>query len=186
MTGAKTRPTPVPRSFVQYPWNSWTYDQVAEVTSSARVATVTLKDIGDDLVMKLGLAGSPAELNYRIKVQAAQVWLTASGLAYPDLSVDFYEINGNTSNAASVRSTQNDKGTLNMPAKCGYRYPVMDQKDVLNSGADGLIILRAGAGGVATGMEISIRIQVLWQVRPDTSFVGFDEEEAGPIVSTEA
>lgn len=166
--GAKMVPSPVPRAFVQFPWNAWTFEDSLDVSSSEQILEITFAKIASQFQQKLGISGS---LSLRIKVQSAQVWCTASGLAYPQMQADFYEIGGNSANAASVRSSQADKGTLNMPARAGYIYPVSDSKDVLNSGESGLNIVAAKTQ-LTTGATLTIRVQVLWQIRPASSYIG--------------
>lgn len=166
MLGPKIVPSQVPRGFVQYPWNTWTYESVFTTTDNVSTFTVGVDELTADLVSKLGLSSSS---NIRLKVQTAQVWCTASGLVYPELAADFFEINGNSVNAASVRSSQRDKGTLNMPARLGYMYPVSDSKDVLNSGDATLNIVAASA--VEAGSNLTVRVHMLWQIRPTSSFI---------------
>merc|ERR1711965_618203 len=60
--------------------------------------TVTVTKILQNLTDNIGLDSTAS---IRVKVLSAQVWVTASGLQYPSLTADFYEINGNTANAAS-------------------------------------------------------------------------------------
>jgi len=161
MYGAKTVPSPVPRPFVQIPWNSWTYESTAPVTDPAVFTDINYGSLIGDIRGRCGIASGTS---IRVKVQAAQVWCTTTtALGYPSLEADFFEINGNTTNAASVRSTQTDKGTLNMPAKAGYIYPASDSKDVLNSGDANLVIVRAKGGAVGT--TLTFRVQLLWQAR---------------------
>jgi len=168
MMGAKMVPSMVPRAFVQFPWNSWTFEDSQDVSDTAtQTLEITFQKIASQFQQLLGISGS---LSLRVKVQSAQVWCTASGLAYPQMQADFYEIGGNTVNAASVRSSQADKGTLNMPARAGYIYPVSDSKDVLNSGESGLKIVAAKTD-LTSGATLTIRVQVLWQIRPSSSYI---------------
>jgi len=155
-------PSPVPRAFVQIPWNSWTYEFSEDVpaASANTPLTVTVTKILQNLTDNIGLDSTAS---IRVKVLSAQVWVTASGLQYPSLTADFYEINGNTANAASIRSTQSDKGTLNMPARAGYVYPVSDSRDVLNTGDGGLRVVVVPVG--SEGAKCTIRVQILWQSR---------------------
>jgi len=166
MMGCKTRPPQIPRTFVQYPWNSWTYESVFTTTDSIDSFSVTVEQLTADLTGKLGLSNDDG---LRLKIQHAQVWCTASSLVYPSIQADFYEINGNQANNASVRSTQIDKGTLNVPARAGYMYPVSDSKDVLNGGDTQLNVVAAKAD--ATGSTLTFRVHLLWQVRPSNSYI---------------
>jgi hypothetical protein len=165
MFGTRTVPPPVPKPFVQYPWNPWTYEGSFATESADQVFKIRVQEIMDDLKVKLVL---PNIDNLKLKIQSAQVWCTASGLVYPSLRAEFYELNADGGvNAISIRSTQSDKGTLNMPAKAGYKYPVSDAKDVLNSSDTLLDVVAASASGV--GSNLTFRVQMLWQVRPNTS-----------------
>lgn len=176
MFGTKTVPSPVPRPFVQYPWNSWTYEANFVTATASQVFKVTVAELTADIQDKLSL---DAVNNLKIKVQSSQVWCIASGLVYPSLQADFYELNGGSSNAASIRSTQADRGTLNMPAKAGYKYPVSDAKDVLNADDAALNIVAAAA--VDVGSNLTFRVQFLWQIRPVVSFLAFASTEGkGP------
>jgi len=166
MMGTRTRPPQIPRTFIQYPWNSWTYESVFTTTSQIDKFSVTIQELMSDLTGKLGLDSTTG---LRLKIQSSQVWCTASSLVYPSLSADFYEINGNTANAASVRSTQVDKGTLNVPARAGYLFPVSDTKDVLNDGDTSLNVVAAKAD--VTGSVLTFRVHFLWQLRPNSSFL---------------
>jgi len=166
MMGTRTRPPLIPKTFVQYPWNSWTYESVFTTTDQVSTFSVTVQELTSDLSSKLGLDSLDG---LRLKIQSAQVWCTASSLVYPSLQADFYEINGNQANAASVRSTQIDKGTLNAPARAGYLFPVSDSKDVLNDGDTGLNVV-AGKADTA-GSVLTFRVHILWQKRPTSSYV---------------
>lgn len=168
MQGAKTVPSPVPRTFVQYPWNSWTFEAITPTTGASQLVRTTVQDVFNDIITRLGLDASILD-SIKIKIQSAQVWATAAGLIYPNLRADFYEINQGTGgiNAASIRSTQVDKGTLNMPARAGYRYPVSDSKDVLNEGDKTLRIVDAVP--LDSGTVVTTRIHVIWVIRTAAS-----------------
>jgi len=159
LTGHKTVPATNPPAFVQLPWNSWTFERTDSTTSDLQGINITVGDVLTQIRSRLQLADSA---DIRIKVQSSQIWCTAAGLVYPDLEATFYELLGETTaNQQNPRSTQRDKGTLNMPARCGYMYPSADKREIVGSPQSGLII----SNGVATstGSELTFRIQVLWQ-----------------------
>lgn len=168
MTGHKTVPANNPPAFVQLPWNSFTFERTNQTTDAASSSTVTVIDVLTQIVNKVGLSTSP-DAQVRIKVRSAQVWCTVAGtLVHPDMEVQFYELSGeNTSAVQQPRSTQRDLGTLNLPAKVGYVFPLADAKEILAAPDAALRIVTATVA--ETGSELTTRIQVLWQSSPDTS-----------------
>jgi len=159
LTGHKTVPATNPTAFVQLPWNSWTFERLETTTANLQGINITVSDILAQIRSRVLL---DANADIRIKVQSAQIWCTASTLVYPDLEATFYELVGeSTSTNQYPRSTQRDKGTLNMPARCGYNYPSADKREVLGAPESGLIV----STGVATdtGSNLTFRVHVLWQ-----------------------
>merc|ERR1711998_505760 len=159
LTGHKTVPALNPPAFVQLPWNSWTFERLETTTANLQGINITVSDILAQIRSRVLL---DANADIRIKVQSAQIWCTASTLVYPDLEATFYELVGeSTSTNQYPRSTQRDKGTLNMPARCVYMYPSADKREIVGTPEAGLIV----STGVATasGSEITFRVQVLWQ-----------------------
>lgn len=159
LTGFKTVPADNPPAFVQVPWNSWTFERTDISTQAFESTTITVKDILDQIKSKVKLAES-ADL--RIKVQSAQVWLTAAALIQPDLEVSFYEI-ANTIPAAGQypRSTQRDLGTLQKPAKIGYHFPSADKREIMGNIEDSYKIMSSVANEIDS--HVTSRVQVLWQ-----------------------
>lgn len=159
LTGHKTVPATNPPAFVQVPWNTWTFERTDTTTQNLQGFNITVQDILTQLKNRL-LFSDGADL--RIKVQSAQIWCTAAGLIFPDLEATFYELSGESTSVNQYpRSVQRDKGTLNMPARCGYMYPSADKREIVGTPEAGLIV----STGVATasGSEITFRVQVLWQ-----------------------
>lgn len=163
MTGHRTVPANNPPAFVERPWNSWTFERLDGTTGDLQGINITVGDIISQIRSKCAIAEGNTQI--LVKIQSSQVWCTASTLIVPDMSVTFYELAGETSSTEqNVRSAQRDKGTLNMPAKCGYVYPASDRKDILGSSRAGLLICNAVA--TATGSNLTFRVQVLWQSSP--------------------
>lgn len=159
LTGHKTVPATNPPAFVQVPWNSWTFERTDTTSQDLQGFNITVNDVLTQIKNRLLLQDNS---DLRIKVQSAQIWCTAAGLIYPDLEATFYELAGETTSTSQYpRSVQRDKGTLNMPARCGYMYPSADKREIVGTPQAGLII----STGVATqtGSELTFRIQVLWQ-----------------------
>ena len=159
LTGCKTVPAINPPAFVQLPWNSWTFERLDKTVADLEVVTVSVSNIIEQLRGRLQLS---TEADIRIKVQSAQVWCTASSLIYPDLEATFFELSGEKQAADQyARSTQRDKGTLNMPARCGYMYPSSDKREVLGASEVSLNVVAGTATN--TGSDLTFRVQVLWQ-----------------------
>jgi len=163
ITGHRTVPANNPPPFVERPWNSWTFERMDNTTGVLQGFNITVGDIINQIRGKCAIAEEGNQI--LIKIQSCQVWCTASNLIVPDISVTFYEIAGETlSIDQNARSSQRDKGTLNMPAKCGYVYPSSDRKDILNGARANLLVVNAVA--TELGSNITFRVQVLWQSSP--------------------
>lgn len=161
INGHKTTPSVAPHAFVQLPWNSWTYEATIEATEDFEFINTTVASVCAQIRLRLSLE-STADI--RIKVQSAQVWCTASSLIFPDLECFFYELNGE-SNQNIARYHGRDKGTLNLPARVGYSYPIVDKREIIresNSGSKKILTARP----TATDSNVTIRIQLLWQASP--------------------
>lgn len=146
-----------PGTFVERPWNSWTYERSGTVNTEFLVNSTTILDVLNQVSAKNSV---PVE-KLRIKVQSCGVWAIVSAtLLALDLEVTFYELAGSGTVAQYPRSVQRDKGTLNLPAKCGYVYPMRDTKDIfgMDSGTRKIVDTASLAQTVVT-----VRIHVLWQ-----------------------
>jgi hypothetical protein len=122
-------------------------------------SVITVGDLASQIRTKCAIAETGNQI--LIKVQTASAWVTAAGLVYPDLQAVFYELSSASSTDQSIRSEQRDKGTLNMPAKAGYMYPMSDQKEILGNDDSGMLIVSAIAGDA--GSIITTRVHLLWQ-----------------------
>lgn len=162
MTWHRTVPANNPPSFVERPWNSWTFERLDTTTTDLQLLIILVSDIVLQIRGKCSIAETA---NILIKVQSSQIWCTASTLIVPDISVNFYELSGESSSSVqNSRSSQRDKGTLNMPAKTGYVYPSADRKDILGTPQANLTVCDATPS--ANGSNVTFRIQVLWQSTP--------------------
>ena len=154
LRGTKFVPSPYPRPFTAVPWNSLTVEIEQEAGSGTSVLNVSVSDIRTKVQE---ISGSVA----KIKVLRAEVWCTANGLSYPSLKTQFYDLEQmDDPTNAEPRSQQSDRGTLNMPAKAGFLWPMNDQKRVLASSENSYKVLDATAG--TTGMVLLVRVHVLW------------------------
>lgn len=159
LMGHKKTPSMDPSTFVQLPWNNWTFERTYEVPDTPAVPqTYKVNDIINQIAVRVGLTSVE---NCRIKVQSISSWSTATGLGYPDVAAEFYELSGQQIGSIQYpRSMQRDKGTLNRPARVGYVYPLADRKEIFGS-PEGLLELAKFTR--ADNCALTTRIQVLWQ-----------------------
>ena len=160
MQGRKVNPAPNPPCFVEVPWNDWTYEKLETTTEANQNIDITVADIQQQIRGKLGIETSAYVW---LKVQSAYAWATSAGPDFvaPDMEVSFYEVMGEPS-AQHARSVQRDKGTLNMPARCGFIFPINDSREILgNTTESPLNILRATA--TAAGTNVTLRVHILYQ-----------------------
>lgn len=163
MVGHTIVPASNPQSYVQRPWNSWTFQRTDITTVKFEAVTITVADIIGQIRGRCNInpvGEGDIGNNISIRVLSSSVWVTASSLILPDVEVQFYELNPNDA-FAQVRYTQRDVGTLNMPAKVGYKYPLTDTKQVLDSNNDAVNVVSASAAAAAS--DVTHRIQVLWR-----------------------
>lgn len=162
LTGHKTSPAINPTSFVQLPWNSWTFERTDTTDSAFENVAITVADIRTQIAVQLGLA-TTADL--RIKVHSAQVWCTtAEVLLQPDITTRFFELASVIPAAGFTqypRETVRDLGTLNRPAKNGYAFPSADKREIMGLLQATYKITETTA--VTLGSAVTTRVQVLWQ-----------------------
>lgn len=159
VSGHRIVPSPHPTTFVERPWNSWTFERTSVTAASSEASTITVGDIITQIRNRCAIAEAGNQI--LIKVQSAAAWVTAATLVYPDLEAVFYELSSASTSDQAVRSQQRDKGTLNMPAKAGYVYPMSDQKEILGPEDANTFIFSAIADN--SGSTITARVRLLWQ-----------------------
>merc|ERR1711915_908244 len=160
MRGVKYLPALVPPTFVEKPWNSWTFNRTDFTSSALESVPVTVADVITQISGKLSVSAD----RLVIKIQRAAVWCTvAATLLQPDLAVSFYEVSEKQVIPQMARSEQRDQGTLNRPARCGYIYPMADQKEIIYKLEDALLIMNSVATN--TGSYVTSRVHVLWNVQ---------------------
>jgi len=163
LNGRKTIPQDNPPAYVALPWNSFTYEKTQTAGQPLAVQSTTVQEIISQVVARCGLADTPPRVaDVRVKVLGCQVWGTVGGtLLVPEILAEFFEISGESATTQRPRSSQRDIGTLNKPAKAGYAFPVADQREIV---ADDLVALRvADVTAIKQGMELTTRVQILWQ-----------------------
>lgn len=162
ISGRELKPSVDPPAFVVRPWNSYTYEASVNVVDASTEQQTTLSLITARIRANMGIA-TAATLEF--KIQKAYVWATSQGPDFtrPGVDVRFCEISSNGSSNPSIRSQQQDIGTLNMPAHVGYEWPSTDSKEVLreSQGTDPLI-LRCSVSIAPT--LLTQRLSILWRV----------------------
>jgi hypothetical protein len=172
MNGVKYSPNPNPPDFVAVPWNTWTYENTGEITSSGGPAVVVpfatkALAVAEQISAALGSSVAP-----EIKILRASAWITASQtnqLVAPTGTTTFYELAGDAT-ANSKRETISDRGTLNMPATFGYVYPKVDQKEIIDATSEDRNILATTSdspalqpGSTDRTLAVTHRVHVLWR-----------------------
>ena len=159
MSGRRYVPAADPSTFIEKPWNSWTFERTNITTSAFEPTLITIADVLTQISGKLGVSAD----RLIVKVQRVAVWCTAAGLLQPDVACSFYELSEKTVVPQMVRSQQRDLGTLNRPARCGYIYPMVDQKEIIYKLEEQLII----SNSVATSIDsrVTTRVSILWNVQ---------------------
>jgi len=163
LSGRKTVPQDNPPSYVALPWNNFTYEKTQEAGQAGAVQSTTVQTIFAQLVARCGLSDTePNIADVRVKVLSCQVWGTVGGtLLVPELLAEFFELSGESATSQRPRSSQRDIGTLNKPAKAGYVFPVQDQREIV--AGESVNVRVADVTAVYQGMNLTTRVQVLWQ-----------------------
>jgi len=159
--GKKLVPALRPPQIVRLPWNSFTFSATYS-TGTASEVTVSIGSIRQQIISLMGLTGSPGVIS--MKVNSAYAWNTAAGgLAQPSIQGLFWELQTDSGGSYSVRSEQYDHGTLNVPARVGYLYPLTDRKEVHTAANDSHVVAKftVPTGNLPNG-NVTVRIQVLW------------------------
>lgn len=160
--GKKLVPAMRPPQIVRLPWNAYCYSATYSTASSTQI-TVSIGSIRGQIIARMGLTGAPGQIS--IKVNTAYAWNVATGgsFAQPSLEGLFWELCTDSGGSYSVRSEQYDHGTLNVPARVGYLYPLSDRKEIHTSDNDSHVVAKfvvpssTGGNGV-----ITVRVNVLW------------------------
>lgn len=151
-------PSQLPPDFVRVPWNSFTFSTT--INGSDAFAGITVKTIRDTII---GICGISNTAIVQLKVERARVWNISrggtNGFSMPNLYTRFYELTTSTSNQSAVRTLRNDHGTLNLPAKAGYVWPLRDRTEVLSSNEEHDVM----AFKAPTGTSIVVMINCLWR-----------------------
>lgn len=160
--GKKLVPALRPPQIVRLPWNSYTFS-ATYATNSATNIDISIGAIRQQIVSRMGFTGFSGSIS--LKVNSCYAWNTAVGgsFAQPSMEGLFWELNTDSGGSYSVRSEQYDHGTLNVPARVGYLYPLTDRKEVHTSSNDAHVIAKLVVPATAGGNgNITVRVNVLW------------------------
>jgi len=165
--GKKLVPALRPPQIVRLPWNSYTFSATYDTTSATTI-TITVGSIRQQIISRMGFTGAPGKIS--LKVNSAYGWNTAVGgsFAQPSLEGLFWELATDSGGSYSVRSEQYDHGTLNVPARVGYLFPLTDRKEVHTVTNDAHVIVRFVVPTTSGGNgNITVRVHVLWNSAAD-------------------
>lgn len=168
LTGGKITPRVEPPSFVQAPWNSYTFEATNVTEAAFETTTITSDNVIAQLRSRFALLPAPiGETDgavVTIKIQKVQVWATvADTLLQPDINVFVFELSEATAAQQAVRFNGRDLGTLNRPAKVGYEFPINDSRDILGGGATRINKTIVSTEAVALGTPVTTRLKILWK-----------------------
>jgi hypothetical protein len=157
----KIVPSLRPPQIVRLPWNSYTFSATYSTTTANEI-TVSIGSIRGQINSLMGLTGATGRIS--LKVQSAAAWNTAVGPNFSQPSVQglFWELSTDSGGSYSVRSEQYDHGTLNIPARVGYLYPLTDRKEVHTSDNDSHVVAKFTVPSGTPGGNVTVRIHVLW------------------------
>lgn len=163
--GTNFTPAANPPGFTEIPWNHWTFQKSTTNSSEPSTEdTITVGDIITQIRNRLNISedGVTGIGNIiKIRVLDVQAWCAArvSSSNIPDLKMRVFELN--PGDILTARTTMRDIGTLNMPAKLGYKFPVNDSKQILSDADEAIKIAHLFIEGQA--MITTQRCHVLWK-----------------------
>jgi len=165
--GQLISPTPYPPKFAVFPWNSYTYSTSFKATTGTTISIGT-----DDLKARLRAAlGFKDDALLTLKIERARVWCISIGdaasnsFAMPNLTVRYLELSSNALGVSSLRQEDRDHGTLNMPAKSGYVWPLRDRCEVFSNSENKNFCLVESY----TGVEVVVMVNFLWRAGKGTA-----------------
>lgn len=157
--GKKLVPATRPPQIVRLPWNSYTFSATYSLSATSTKVEITVGNIRTQIRDRMGM-GTSAVIG--LKVNSAYAWNTSVGPAFAQPSMEslFWELTTDSGGSYKVRSEQYDHGTLNIPARGGYLYPLTDRKEVHGIQNDSHVIASFVTPAVVS--KVTVRIMVLW------------------------
>jgi len=159
--GHKIVPALRPPQIVRLPWNSFTFSATYSTSTSSDI-TVSIQSIVAQITSLMGFTGASGKI--AIKVQSCAAWCTSVGPAFaqPSMQGLFWElIPVSTGETYNVRSEQYDHGTLNVPARVGFQFPLADRKEI-HSGSTGSHVVAKFTVPSNSNLNVTVRCHVLW------------------------
>lgn len=149
-----------PPSYVKLPWYKFTFETTYPQGDQLNIpVNTTVANVIDQIKTRLLFAN---DTSIRIKVSNAMVWNTCtSNLGIPDIQTTFQQL-APGGVVSYPRAQLDDSGTLNMPAKMMFKWPITDKTTILdftNDGAKTIVATR----GKTPGSRITVRINVWFQ-----------------------
>jgi len=163
--GHKVVPALRPPQIVRLPWNSFTFSATYQTSSSSTV-TVNIGAIRNQIVSFMGLTGASGRV--ALKIQSAACWCTSVGPGFFQPSIEglYWElIPVSTGEVYNVRSEQYDHGTLNIPARTGYVWPLADRKEIHSPETDSHVVCKFTTP-TNSNLNVTVRVHVLWNHGP--------------------
>lgn len=156
-----------PPTYQSTPWNTIVVGIRYPASSAGGRATLTIADLGADIVAQLGLTAGAANLpSLQLRVQSLQFWAqNTDGVTPTSFNVDVYDISTQTvvaDNNGRILSSLTDVGARNHYAKSAYIFPRTQQNTVLSQGAAGVVF---GANLQANSVMIAY-VRTLWRFQP--------------------
>jgi len=168
--GQLITPSPFPPNFTVFPWNSYTYSVTYNVVS-ATTESITTTEIKTRLRATMGLE---SDAIITMKIERCRVWNISTGssttgpnFVMPNITVRYFELSGGTSQPRSLRHEVRDHGTLDMPAKSGYVWPLRDRSEVLSNSEN---ITIASIDGYA-GTKCVVMVNLLWRSQDNSAII---------------
>lgn len=161
--GHKVVPALRPPQIVRLPWNSFTYSATYD-TSASTAITVSIGSIRNQIASLMGFPGDATAGKVSLKVQSASCWCTSVGPSFAQPSIEglFWELAPvSQGEVYNVRSEQYDHGTLNIPARTGYVWPLSDRKEIHTQETDSHVVCKFAAP-INAALNVTVRIHVLW------------------------
>jgi len=156
--GQSFTPSVLPPDFARVPWHPFTFS--ATFAGDGQDGTISATTIRSTVI---GICGISNTGRVEMKIDRARVWNISKGgtdgFSMPNLVTKFYELTPNDSGTQAVRCYRNDHGTLNMPARTGYVWPLRDRSEVLTSDDNGDVMTMNGP----TGTNVVVMINLLYR-----------------------
>lgn len=156
--GQSFTPAIMPPDFARIPWHPFTFS--ATLSGDGQTGTISVTTLRGTII---GICGISNTAKVEIKVERARVWNISKGgtdgFSMPNLVTKYYELAANNAGTQAVRVFRNDHGTLNLPAKTGYVWPLRDRCEVLSNDDDLDVMSINGP----TGTNIVVMINLLYR-----------------------